>query len=265
MTRITISFLLLFFFCCVNVNAQQSEKHFTYSYGGIVRGDSTRKELSLVFTADEYGEGLSTIIKSLRKQNVKGSFFFTGRFYRNKQYKKQILQLKNDGHFLGPHSDQHLLYCDWTKRDSLLLTKDSFENDIAKNMEAMKTNGVVIQSLHYFIPPYEWWNDSIAKWSKDKGLEIINFTPGIRTNADYTWPELTNYKSSEWIMNWLKEFIRKTPDKLNGSIILIHAGTDPRRTDKLYHCLSQFITSLKKEGYQLVSVDNLLNIAKTNY
>ncbi|RYG17065.1 MAG: polysaccharide deacetylase family protein [Chitinophagaceae bacterium] len=256
--------LFIFSFGFLNAYTQQSN-HFSYSYGGIVRGDSSKEELSLVFTADEYGEGLSAIIKTLRKQKVKGSFFFTGRFYRNKQYKKEILQLKNGGHYLGPHSDQHLLYCDWTKRDSLLVNKDSFENDIAENTEAMKTSGVPIQPPHYFIPPYEWWNDSIARWSKENGLQIINFTPGIRTNADYTWPELSNYKSSEWIINWLKEFIQKTPNKLNGSIILIHAGTDPKRTDKLYSRLNEFITILKKEGYQLVRVDNLLNIAKTEY
>jgi endoglucanase len=257
-------FFLILFALSVSVYAQESERHFAYVHGGIVRGDSNKKQLSVVFTADEFGEGLPAITKTLKEQNVKGSFFFTGRFYRNNQFKNQLQKLKNDGHYLGPHSDQHLLYCDWTKRDSLLVTRDSFENDIAENIEAMKEVGVPITQSHYFIPPYEWWNDSIATWSKQRGLQIINFTPGIPSNADYTWPELVNYKSSESIMARLKEFIRKTPDKLNGSIILIHAGTDPRRKDKLYDRLNELISILKKEGYQLLRIDNLLKTSSTN-
>lgn len=254
--------LLLFcfsLFISFTLPAQQKEKHFTYSYGGIVRGDSTKKELALVFTADEYGEGLPVIIQTLKKEKVHGSFFFTGRFYRNKAFRNNLQQLKQDGHYLGAHSDEHLLYCDWTKRDSLLVSKDSFSNDIFRNIDAMITAGLPVFTPHYFIPPYEWWNDSIARWSKELSLSVINFTPGIRTNTDYTWPELPNYKSSDWIMNWLKDFITNTPAKLNGAIILIHAGTNPRRTDKLYDRLGEMIQLLKKGGYQLLRIDSLLN------
>jgi len=35
---------------------------------------------------------------------------------------------------LGPHSDQHLLYCDWDKRDSLLVTREDFRIDLQLNM-----------------------------------------------------------------------------------------------------------------------------------
>jgi hypothetical protein len=58
------------------------EKNFTYSHGGIIRGDSTKKEIAMVFTADEFGDGLPSIIKTLQTKNIKASFFFTGRFYR---------------------------------------------------------------------------------------------------------------------------------------------------------------------------------------
>lgn len=241
------------------VSVMQDRLKFTFSHGGIVRGDSTGKELALVFTADEFGEGLPSILQTLTKQKIKGSFFFTGRFYRNKNYQASLKKLYRTGHYSGPHSDQHLLYCDWNKRDSLLVTRDSFNYDITQNLGAMKARGLPVLLPHFFIPPYEWWNDTIAAWSKAQGLTLINFTPGIRTNADYTYPEMgVAYKSSDRIMNWMKEFAANNPTAFNGAIILIHAGTDPRRKDKLYDRLQEMIQYLKRNGYRFKRIDELL-------
>ena len=206
---------------------------------------------------------MPSIIRTLKKHKVKSSFFFTGRFYRNENFKNYIKKLNTDAHYLGPHSDQHLLYCDWKKRDSLLVTKDSFRTDIEQNMLALKTCKLVVHSPQFFIPPFEWWNDSIAAWSNTMGLRLFSFSPGIRTNADYTYPELgASYKSTEWIMNWLKELLITSPTKLNGGIILIHAGTDPRRKDKLFDELDTMIALLKKNGFQFERIDSLLNEKK---
>ena len=53
------------------------------------------------------------LLKHYNNKRVKASFFFTGRFYRNPAFKKIVRQLKQGGHYLGPHSNEHLLYCDW--------------------------------------------------------------------------------------------------------------------------------------------------------
>ncbi len=237
----------------------QRANNVTYSYGAVVRGDSTKKEVALVFTADEYGEGIPAILQSLQKDSITGSFFFTGRFYRNPAFRQYVLQLQRDAHYLGPHSDQHLLYCDWSKRDSVLVSRDSFQVDLIHNIDMMKKLSIHIRDPHFFIPPFEWWNDSVAIWSRASALRLISFTPGIRTPADYTWPELgTTYRSSEWIMNSLKNLISITPEKLNGAIILIHAGTDPRRKDKFYDRLPELIAMLKSNGYSIRSLEELL-------
>ncbi|HUC80511.1 MAG TPA: polysaccharide deacetylase family protein [Flavisolibacter sp.] len=254
----TFFFILSLLFASV-VYRQTKQPRFSYSQGGIVRGDSTKKSIALVFTADEFGEGLATIHQTLKKQKVKGGFFFTGRFYSNAQYRPSIQALAKEGHYFGPHSNDHLLYCDWAKRDSLLITKDSFDRDMDRNIAAMIAADLPIVFPQYFIPPYEWWNDSISTWSKAKGLQVVSFTPGIRTNADYTWPELGNsYKSNEWLIAWLKETVANNPGKLNGSLVLIHAGTDPRRKEKLYDRLDEIIVMLKKAGYQFQRIDSLL-------
>src|SRR5579871_734854 len=92
--------------------------HWTISHGAIVRGDSSRKTVALVFTGDEFGDGLSAITSALTKHHVTGSFFFTGRFYRNPAFRAAIRRLYRLHNYLGPHSNAHLLYADWARRDS---------------------------------------------------------------------------------------------------------------------------------------------------
>lgn len=230
---------------------------FTMEELAIVRGDVSKKSIALVFTADEYAEGLPAISKTLDEQNIKASFFFTGRLYRNKQYQTAIKQLFQKQHYLGPHSDQHILYNDWNNRDSMLVTRDSLERDYNTNLQAMKDIGVENNSpFSYFIPPYEWWNKRIGKWYAEQLVRLFSFTPGTRTNADYTWPEMgAAYKSSETLIKLLREFEAK--ETLNGAILLIHAGTDPRRKDKLYNQLSSIINELKAKGYTFCTIDKL--------
>lgn len=252
-------FLLLFSTLAMAASAQPQQPSFTLVQGALVRGDSTQKAVALVFTADEAAEGLTLIRQTLQEEKIQAGFFFTGRFYRNKAFEKEVKALQKAQHYLGPHSDQHLLYCDWTKRNSLLVSRDSFTTDIRQNLAAMQAAGLSIHSPQLFIPPYEWWNDSIAAWSRAAGLRLINFTPGMRTNADYTWPALgTAYKSSQWILAWLQKTLNTQPEKFQGAILLVHAGTDERRKDKLYRELKTLVAMLRAGGFRFKRIDALL-------
>ncbi|MBP6687103.1 MAG: polysaccharide deacetylase family protein [Lacibacter sp.] len=224
-----------------------------------MRGDTTKKELALVFTGHEFADGGTTILQTLKQQNIKASFFFTGDFYRNKNFQSLIQQLKKDGHYLGAHSDKHLLYSDWGNRDSLFVAKQQFKKDLLQNYVEMNRFGINKTNATFFLPPYEWYNDSIATWTKQLGLQLINYSPGTRSAADYTWPELPNYQSSEAIYQSILNYEQTKPAGLNGFILLLHIGTDSKRTDKFYHRLPQLIQQLKAKGYQLKRIDELLN------
>lgn len=251
---------LIYLLAAEQVQANAADK-FTYSHGAIVRADSTKKEIALVFTGDEFGEGLPSIIQTLQSEKIKAGFFFTGNFYHNPAFKVTIKALQKGGHYLGPHSDKHLLYNDWSNRDSLLVTKPIFQSDLEANLAIMQQLGIKRESVKYFIPPYEWWNDSIAAWSKDAGLQLINFTPGISTNADYTFPSMgSKYKSSTAIIASVKEKFKQQPSAFNGAIVLIHAGTDPARKDKLYDQLDSIIRFFKSNGYSFKSLEQLFSV-----
>jgi endoglucanase len=229
-----------------------------YDHGAITRASTQKKQLALVFTGDEYSDGAAYIARLLQKENSKASFFFTGRFYRNAVNKQVITQLRKQGNYLGPHSDQHLLYCDWQQRDSLLITQEQFAQDLANNYKAMAVYGINKKDASYFLPPYEWYNDSIAAWSNQQGIQLVNYTPGTYSNADYTTPDMRNYRSSVAILDSIINYEQRSVTGLNGFILLVHIGTHSARTDKFYYQLPALLNYLRQRKYTLTTVSNLL-------
>lgn len=192
------------------------------------------------------------------KEKIKASFFFTGDFFRHPAYTKLIVDLKNQNNYIAPHSDKHLLYCDWDNRDSLLVTKKEFEKDLLRNYSMMSRFGLHEEDARYFLPPYEWYNDTIAKWTTQLGFTLINYTPGTLSHTDYTTDTAKNYRSNETIYNSIINYEKAKPSGLNGFMLLMHIGPGPGRTDKFYNRLSELIKYLKQKGYQFQTVDKLL-------
>ncbi|GAB3772350.1 hypothetical protein GCM10028818_12450 [Spirosoma horti] len=234
-----------------------AESKSTYFKGAKIRVDTTARRFSLVFTGDEFADGGFIIARTLRKHHVRASFFLTGRFLRNPAFSSLIKQLRQDGHYIGPHSDQHLLYCDWEKRDSLLVSQAQFRADLRANYAALRLYGQAKAKANLFLPPYEWYNDSIATWTKAEGVQLINYTPGTLSHADYTIPLDRNYRSSATILQSIRTYEQQKPAGLNGFILLMHIGTAPARTDKLYSHLDGFLTEFGQKGYALVRIDEL--------
>lgn len=227
----------------------------TYIEGGIVRTDNTKKQICLLFTAHEYADGAEIILNHLRKANIKGSFFFTGKFMTN--FSNIMKQIKTQGHYVGSHGFEHLLYCDWTNRDSTLISKEEFINDLTKSYQMMADLGITKENTPFFEPPFEWYNAEIATWAKELGLQIVQFTSGNYSNADYTTPDMKNYKSSQEILNHILAV--EQSQSLNGALLLFHLGTSPLRTDKFYKSeLSKLIHKLQKKGYLFVTLDQAI-------
>jgi hypothetical protein len=91
-------------------------------------------------------------------------------------------------------------------------------------------------------------------------LTLVNYTPGTRSTADYTYPEMDGrYVPSEEIYQSVLRWEARDANGLNGFILLIHVGTDPRRTDKFYDRLDSLLTTLKGKGYRFVKITELLN------
>jgi endoglucanase len=211
-----------------------------------------------VFTGDEFADGGEFIAGVLESKNIKASFFLTGNFYKRPAFSRIVNRLRYDGHYMGAHSDKHLLYADWTIRDSLLVTEGQFKKDLRKNYSRMKKFRIDKSDAPYFLPPYEWYNSFIVQWTRDVNLTLINFSPGTRSAADYTYPGMPAYKTSEEIYESIIRYDQQDPHGLNGFILLVHIGTDERRKDKFYWKLDSLIDELKGKGYSFVRINQLL-------
>ena len=165
-----------------------------------------------------------------------------------KEHEALIGEIIKKGHYVGGHSDKHLLYAPWgAERNKSLVSADSLINDFQRNMVELSKYGIDISSVNYYLPPFEHYNKDHVRLIESQGQIVINFTSGLRTAADYTTPDMKNYMSSQKIIDQLYEFEKQ--NNLNGSIILIHPGTHASRTDKLYLRLDEIIKTLKKKGY----------------
>ncbi len=257
-TSFTLTFLVLLLLSVLPAISQTGSPPYQYLHGAMVRGDTSKAELALVFTGDEYADGGVHIVHILKQQGIKASFFLTGEFYKNAEFEELIHVLVKGGHYLGAHSDQHLLYCDWVKRDSLLVTQKQFSDDLHDNYEAMATFSINEKDAPFFLPPYEWYNDSNSSWTKAMGLQLINHTHGTLSHADYTVPGTRNYHSSDEIYQSILDYETSASNGLNGFILLSHIGTVPERTDKFYFYLEKLLVELKLRAYQFKRIDELL-------
>ncbi len=228
--------------------------------GAIIRGDTNEKTMHLIFTGDQYADGGQTILQVLEKHKIKASFFLTGNFYKNQEFKDFIIAAKDAGHYLGAHSDAHLLYNDWSKQKNLLVNYEEFSEDIEENYKAMRNFDIRKENAPYFLPPYEWNDAIITQWSARNKLTLINYTPGTLSHADYTIPEDKNYRSSKEIYNSIIDYEAK--NGLNGFLLLSHLGTDPKRVDKFYFKLDELLSKLKDKNYEFIGLETILDIKK---
>jgi peptidoglycan/xylan/chitin deacetylase (PgdA/CDA1 family) len=228
----------------------------TLDHGGIVRGDLSKKRIALIFTGGDYGEGTGHVLDVCKKEDLKVGIFVTGDYLRKKEYEAGIRRAVAEGHYVGPHSDKHPLYCPWEDRGKTLVTEEEFRKDLEKNIADLKGFGALASGPVYFIPPYEWYNEDQVRWAKGMGVTLFNFSPGSGSNRDYMPESEKRFVSSQKIMEDILAYEKKDPHGLNGYILLLHVGAD--RKDKMFLLLEPLVKELKSRGYSFVRIDQML-------
>ncbi len=230
---------------------------FTYDHGGIVRGDRSRRRIALIFTGGDYGDGAESVLGTLGKLHVRAGIFVTGDFIRKSEYVPFLKRAVAEGHYVGPHSDRHLLYAPWEDREKSLVTEEAFTQDLRKNIEDLKAIGALKGGGHvYFIPPFEWYNNDQARWAASMGVTVFNFSPGSGSNRDYLPESDPRFVSSKQIYDDILAYERKDPAGLNGYMLLLHIGAD--RRDKMYLLLEPLVKELRFRGYTFIRIDEML-------
>ena len=227
--------------------------------GGIIRGPKNERRLAFVFTGHEFAEGGEVILEKLREHGGKGSFFLTGDFLRNPRFATLVTRITDEGHYLGPHSDKHLLYCSWEDPKRTLVTEEQFTTDLSANLRLIpNASWNTRRPSRYFLPAFEHYNADIVDWTRKFRWNLISFTPGTRSNADYTGEADKSFVSSPAIFDSILKREREDPNGLNGFLLLLHVGSGPARADKFHFRFGELLDTLAAKGYRFVGVDELL-------
>ncbi|MBX3426839.1 MAG: polysaccharide deacetylase family protein [Pirellulales bacterium] len=240
------------------------------AYGAVVRGDPAHPRLALVFTGDEFGESAGPILDALDKRKIAGSFFLTGRFLRDPKFAPAVKRMAAGGHYVGPHSDGHLLYCDWDERERSLVTRDEFVADLQRNLAELRRAGACPPGRPvHFIPPFEWYNreqvewcraGSVAgAWGEATPLVLANFTPGTGSQRDYAREDDPRFVPARTIYDDILAYESRAQQGLNGHLLLLHLGSG--RRDPFHPLAGRLCDELVNRGYEFARIDVLLGDA----
>ncbi|MEZ6080173.1 MAG: polysaccharide deacetylase family protein [Pirellulaceae bacterium] len=210
-----------------------------------------------MFTADEHVDGAESVMETLAAHKISAAFFLTGRALKAAKMRDWARQAVEDGHYLGPHSDGHLLYAPWEDREQSLVSREQFRADLYSNLAEVQELGGSRSEPVYFVPPYEWHNAEHANWAKELGCQMINFTSGTGSNRDYAPEDHKAFVPTEEIIQDVLDYEQRADSGLNGHLLLLHLGTT--RQDKVYAKLGELIEELIAREYSIVRVDKLFS------
>jgi endoglucanase len=170
-----------------------------------------------------------------------------------------VERARDDGHEIGPHGDEHLLYASWDRPPKLLVNHDQFLADLRANDREVAAFVRGPGRSPYFLPPYEHYTEEIGRWTAEAGRTLINLSPGTLSHADYMEDDQPRFVPAERIVESILRAERTDPDGLNGFMLLMHLGAGPRRTrDRLHDRLDPLLGAIEERGYQFVGVSELL-------
>ncbi|GHU07945.1 polysaccharide deacetylase [Spirochaetia bacterium] len=210
--------------------------------------DEGRREIALVFDLYDDAAGLAEVLDTLRRFNLRATFFLCGEFIR--RYPQAARDIADAGHeaaslFFAPvdlSDARYRIEGDFISR-GLARNEDEFFNATGRELGLL------------WHPPYYVGSESIAAAASTAGYRTINRSIDPMdwiTRADVRRTGL-NQESASLMVN------RIIAEKRNGSIIPVRLGLlSGGRDDYLFTRLPVLLDALIREGYNIVTVSELL-------
>ena len=189
------------------------------------------KKVAITLDAAWGNDETQQILDVLDQYQAKATFFLVG--YWVDAYPDQVKLIDQNGHVIGNHSSTHP---HMTK-----LGRDQVLTELADTSN--KITALTGKPVNLFRPPYGDWNENLVRISEEAGYSVIQW----------------NIDSLDWKGTTGDEMLARTKEKLEpGSILLFH-----NNSDHIIDGLKKVLEELSSQGYQFVTVDQL--IYKDNY
>lgn len=201
----------------------------------ITRASTTDKVVALTFDDGSDGTNIPAILKILNDNNIKVTFFLTGKAVLN--HPTKIKSIIANGHAIGNHSYGHPYFTRITTTQ--MRTELEKTETIIKNLTGKTTKP-------YFRPPYGASNTTVLQT-----IGSIGYTKTIKWTIDtIDWDGRSAASISSKVLNNI----------VPGAIVLMHTGAGAKYTPA---ALPTIIKGLKDKGYRFVTIPALLGVAAT--
>ena len=190
--------------------------------------NTDKKVVAIACNVYEGEDVLPSMLETLKKHNVKASFFIGGVWGKNNI--DMIEKMHLEGHDIQNHGYYH-------KKPTQLSESDNIK-EIMLTHELLKTNLNIETTI--FEPPYGDFNEYTQKIVNKSNHTLVTF----------------NIDTIDWRKDASPEILlQRVQKKLNpGGIVLTH----PKEvTDK---SLDSIITYIKSQGYEIITVNELLKL-----
>lgn len=223
----------------LSTNETQADLHKKRNRIGVIywHGDAKQSKIALTFDDGPNEPYTSQILDTLKTFDIKATFFLIGK--NVELYPETAKRIVKEGHTIGNHTYSH--------PDLRFKPKSQIEYQIKKAEEAIsKTTGI---KPYLFRPPYGVDNPWVLAMAEKMDYVIIKWSVsgsngGIEIKSDKI----------------LKKVLKGTK---NGSIVLLHDGNrliKKAGRSQIVKALPLIIESLQEEGYQFVTVPQLLGL-----
>lgn len=188
------------------------------------------KYIALTFDDGPHAEVTPRVLETLEQHGAKATFYMLGS--QVEYYPDIAKQVFDEGHELGDHTMSH--------KDLTHLSADQIKNEIETSSHQIEhATGNLPKSLR---PPYGAFNDTVGAISNDLGLPVI----------------MWSVDSLDWKSRNAEAINQKVMATVHpGAIVLLH---DIHATTA--DALPQLLTNLEREGYEFVTVSQLLEFGE---
>lgn len=211
-------------------NLTTSTLWYTSENEPIRNGDPESNKFAITCNVDWGNEVIPDILKTLDEENIKITFFVSGRWAS--KYPELLKKIYDKGHEIGNHGYSHKMHSKIdreTNRSEIIRTEEAIERAIA------------IKS-RYFAPPAGDFNEVTLEVAKELGYKTILWSVDT-----IDWKEGS---TAEVILNR----VMKKPHK--GAILLMHPKPETAKA------LPEIIRNIKQENIEIGTVSDLLDQAE---
>lgn len=188
-----------------------------------VWSDGNKGKIAITFDDGPHPHYTEQLLDGLKERGVKATFFVTGE--HASIHPDIIKRIREEGHLIGNHTYKH------TQLQST--NREEFKQELVETNEIIKE--ITGEDTIYVRPPYGSW---------DKSLEQeLNMFPVLWTVDPLDW-------CSDNVSCIVQNTVSKTKEN---DIILMHDYYETSVTAAL-----EVIDELQKEGYQFVTVEDIL-------